>query len=132
MTAVLAVFRDLRFAIKSLRRSPSFTLIAIVTLGLGIGANTSMFSLLDGYMLRPPPYPDSEHIDRIYRTTPRDQHGSASPAEYLDLKSEMGAYGEIAAYGNSDMNLSEPGKPAEMVHGLRISPNLFSTLGKGE
>ena len=60
---------DLRFAIKSLGRSPGFTLIAIVTLGLGIGANTSMFSILNGYMLRPAPYPDSDRLDRIYRAT---------------------------------------------------------------
>ena len=67
--------RDVGFAIKSLRRSPGFTLIAVVTLGLGIGANTSMFSVLNGYMLRPAPYPDSERLDRIYRTTRPESPG---------------------------------------------------------
>ena len=116
-------------AIKSLCRSPGFTLIAIVTLGLGIGANTSMFSILNGYLLRPAPYADRDRLDRIYRATRQDSRGGFSPADYLDLKSEMSGYGEIAAYTSSDMSLSEPGKPAEMAQGLRISANLFSTLG---
>ena len=83
----LAVLGDLRFAVKSLARSPGFTLIAIVTLGLGIGANTSMFSILNGYMLRPLPYPDSDRLDRIYRATAQNSRGGVSPADYLDLKS---------------------------------------------
>ena len=120
---------DLHLAIQSLRRSPGFTLIAIVTLGLGIGANTSMFSIVNGYMLRPAPYPDSDLLDRIYRATAQDSRGGVSPADYLDLKSEMNGFGEIAAYGGLDINLSEPGQPAEMAHGLRISANFFSTLG---
>jgi predicted permease len=120
---------DLRFAVQSLRRSPGFTLIAIITLGLGIGANTSMFSVANAYMLQPAPYADSEHLDRIYRATPRESRGGVSPADYLDLKSEMNGYGEIAAYGGADMSLSEPGKPAEMTSALRVSANLFETLG---
>jgi predicted permease len=129
VSAGLAVLRDLRFAAKSLVRSPSFTLIAVITLGLGIGANTSMFSILNGYMLRPSPYPDRDRVDRIYRATRRDARGGISPADYLDLKSQMSGYGDIAAYTVSDMSLSEPGKPAEMAEGLRVSANLFSTLG---
>ena len=120
---------DLRLTIKSLGRTPGFTLIAIITLGLGIGANTSMFSVLNGYMLRPAPYTDANRLDRIYRATQRDSRGGFSPADYLDLRSEMSGYGEIAAYTTSDMSLAEPGKPAEMADGLRVSANLFSTLG---
>src|SRR5881296_2461534 len=100
--AGLAILGDLRFAVKSLQRSPGFTLIAIITLGLGIGANTSMFSILDGYMLRPAPYPDRDRLDRIYRAIPQNARGGFSPADYLDLKSEMDGYGEIAAYAASD------------------------------
>ena len=129
MSAGFPVFRDLRFALKSLQRTPGFTLIAIITLGLGIGANTSMFSVLDGYLLRPAPYPERERLERIYRTTPKNSRGSFSPADYLDLRSEMGGYGDIAGYAISDMSLSEPGKPAEVAEGLRISANLFSVLG---
>jgi len=59
--------RDLRLALHSLRRSPGFSLIAVVTLALGIGANTSMFSILNGYMLKPSPYPERERLERIFR-----------------------------------------------------------------
>jgi putative ABC transport system permease protein len=120
---------DLRFALKSLFRSPGFTLIAVITLALGIGANTSAFSILNALLLRPLPYADSRQLERIYRTTAQSSRGGVSPADYLDLKSQTNGYGEIAAYGVSDMSLSEPGEPAEMALGLRISANLFHTLG---
>ena len=129
MSAGLPLLRDLRFAVKSLHRSPGLVLIAVVTLGLGIGANTSMFSIVNGYMLRPGPYPDSDRLDRIYRTTPQNSRGGISPADYLDLKPEMSGYGEVAAYARSDMSLSEPGRAAEMALALRASANLFTTLG---
>jgi predicted permease len=125
----MPIIGDLRFAIRSLRRSPGFALVAIVTLGLGIGANTSMFSILNGYMLRPAPYADSERLDRIYRATPKNSLGGVSAADYLDLKTEMKGYGDIAAYAVSDMSLAEPGNPAETAEGIRITANLFSVLG---
>lgn len=120
---------DLRHALKSLLRSPGFTLVAVVTLGLGVGANTSMFSILNAYMLRPAPYPDRQSVDRVYRATRQQSRGGVSPADYLDLKADTSGYGEIAAYASSDLSLSEPGRPAEMAVGLRASANLFSVLG---
>ncbi len=125
------ILRDGRLAACSLRRSPGFTFIAVVTLALGIGANTAAFSILNALLLRPLPYADSAQLDRIYRTTAENSRGGISPADYLVLKREMNVYGEIAAYGVSDLSLSEPGQPAEMAAGLRISANLFATLGTG-
>ncbi len=129
MNELSAILRDLCLALKSLRRSPGFTFIAIVTLGLGIGANTAAFSLVNEIFLRPLPYPDSDQMDRVYRATPQNSRGGVSPADYLDLKAEVSGYGEIAAYAFSDMSLSEPGESADMARGLRTSANLFSTLG---
>ncbi|MGH9457138.1 MAG: ABC transporter permease, partial [Thermoanaerobaculia bacterium] len=120
---------DLALALRSLRRTPGFTFIAIVTLALGIGANTSMFSLLNGYFLTPAPYPDSDRLDRLYRATPRDARGGFSPADWLDLRTQHAAYGDIAAYAGAEMSISDPRRPAEVAEGLRVSANLFSVLG---
>src|SRR5206468_4076621 len=123
------VMNDLRLALRSLRRSPGFVLVAVVTLGAGIGANTSTFSIPNEVLLRPLPYPDSGQLDRIYRATPQNSRGGVSPADYLDVKPQMSGYGEIAAYVFSEMNLSDPGQPAEVANGLRLPANLLSTLG---
>ena len=74
-----------------------YTLGAIVTLGLGIGANTSMFSILNGYMLRPAPYADRDRLDRIYRTTRQERRGGISPARtFLMSRLSSGLPGTIA------------------------------------
>jgi putative ABC transport system permease protein len=123
------LFQDTRFALRQLTKSPGFTLTAIVTLGLGIGANTSMFTVINGLVLRPLPYADADHIDRLYRATAQNPRGGFSPADYLDLKSAMSGYGEVAAYGEAPLSIAEPGQPAEMPPGFRASANLFSVLG---
>lgn len=119
---------DLRFAIRSLLRSPGFTFIAVLTLALGIGANTAAFSILNALLLRPLPYPESRQLERIFRATPQNARGGVSPADYFDLRAQASGYGEIAAYGVAEVSLSEPGQPAEMTAGLRVSADLFSTL----
>ena len=120
--------QNLRLAFRQLLRSPGFTLLAIITLGLGIGANTGMFSILNSVLLKPLPYPQSEQLDRVDRATAQNPVGRVSPADFLDLKREMQAYGEIAAYTLGDTSLSEPGQPAEMVRALRATANLLATL----
>lgn len=120
---------SLGLAARSLIRSPSFTLLAIVTLGLGIGANTAMFSIVNSVLLKPLPYPKSEQLQRLDRVTPQNPQGRVSAADYLDLRREMQIYGDIGAYALGDTSLSEPGQPAEVVRALRITANLLSVLG---
>ena len=119
---------NLRLAFRQLIRTPGFTILAIITLGLGIGANTAMFSILSSVMLKPLPYPQSEQLDRIDRATAQNPQGRVSPADFLDLQREMHGYGEIAAYTLADTSLSEPGQPAEVVRALRATANFFSIL----
>jgi putative ABC transport system permease protein len=119
---------DLRFAFRRLVNTPGFTLIAIVTLGAGIGANTSAFSVLNEVFLRPLPYPDSQSLDRIYRKTAQTSRGSVSAADYLDARQQLSSYGEITAYGVFDVSLAEPGEPAQFAGGLRIAENFWSVL----
>ncbi len=121
--------QDLRFALRQLLKSPGFTLLAIITLGLGIGANTSMFSVLNMLMLKPLPYADSAQLDSIYRTTAQNPEGGVSPADFLDFQRETHGYRAVAAYAPGDTSLSKPGRPAEMVPAIRITANFFSTLG---
>src|SRR3954463_5241983 len=119
---------NLLFAARALLRSPGFTFLAVVTLGLGIGANTAMFSLINSILLKPLPYPQSEQLQRLDRGTPQNPQGRGSAADYLDFRQEMDGYGDIGAYALGDTSLSEPGQPAEVVRALRITANLFSVL----
>lgn len=119
---------NFRLAFRQLIRTPGFTLMAIITLGLGIGANTAMFSILNTILLKPLPYPESAQLDRIDRATPQNPQGRMSPADFLDLQREMQSYGEIGAYALGDTSLSEPGQPAEVVRALRTTANFFSVL----
>jgi predicted permease len=121
--------KDFRLALRQLTKSPGFTLLAIVTLGLGIGANTSMFRLLNGVLFEPLPYTDSAQLDRIYRATAQKREGNISPADFLDLQHAKHGYAAVAAYAPGDASLSEPGRPAEMASAVRATANFFSLLG---
>ena len=123
------LWRTLRFAVRSLLRSPGFALLAIITLALGIGGNTMMFSAFTSIMQKPLPYPGQEALERFYRATPQDASGDFSPADFHDLQRAAANYGEVAAYTPSDSSLSESGRPAEMVSGIRCTANLLELLG---
>ena len=88
-----------------------------------------MFSVLNGILLKPLPYAGNAQLESIYRSTAQNPKGGISPADFLDLQREMRGYGTIAAYMAADTSLSEPGRPAEMAAGIRITSNFFSTLG---
>lgn len=121
--------RDLQFAARQLLRSPGFSLLAIVTLGLGIGANTSMFSLVNGIMLKPLPYADLDRLSAVYRATPQKSDGGLAPADFLDLQKVRGSYGDFAAYRMGRVSLSDPGQAAQIAFAAQTSANLFSVLG---
>lgn len=121
--------KDFRLALRQLASHPGFSLLAIVTLGLGIGANTSMFSVLNGVMLKPLPYADLDQLDRVYRATPQQPDGNISPADFRDLVQARDGYGDVAAYSVGNVSLAEPGRPAELTFAARATSNLFSLLG---
>jgi putative ABC transport system permease protein len=120
--------KDVRFALRHLAKSPGFTLLAIVTLALGIGANTSMFSALNSILLKPLPYPETEQLFRIDRVSPQDPASRISPADFLDFRREGARFGEVAGYALGDTSLSEPGQPADIARALRTTANFFGTL----
>lgn len=121
--------KDFRGALHQLARAPGFTVLAIVTLGLGIGANTAMFSVLNGILLKPLPYSESAQLDRLYRATPQNPEGYFAPADWLDFQQARASFGDAAAYTAGHASLSDTGQPAEMAYAGRSSLNLFSLLG---
>jgi putative ABC transport system permease protein len=123
-----ALYRDLRFAVRGLCRSPGFTAVALLTLALGIGATSAIFSVVDGVLLRPLPYADP---DRIVTAL----HGGRSPvapANYLDWRAQSRAYDSTAAaqaWGpQREATLYGRGRP-EALRGLRVTADLFQVLG---
>jgi putative ABC transport system permease protein len=122
-------WRSVCFAVRSLGRNPVFTVIAIATLALGIGANTAMFSVINTVALKPLPYPDSFQLDLIRRSSPQDFRGAIAAADFLDLRAAQAQYGEIAAYAVNDVSLAPPGAPADFAPALRVTSNFFSVLG---
>jgi|CXWL01.1.fsa_nt_gi predicted permease len=122
-------WHDLQLGVRSLRQSPGFTLLAVITLALGIGANTSMFSVLNGVMLKPLPYAHLPQLDRLYRATAQNSEGNVSPADFREFQQAKDGYGDAAAYTPESVSLAEPGRPAEMAASARATANLFSLLG---
>jgi predicted permease len=118
--------QDFRYAVRTLGRQPVFAVVAILTLSLGIGLNTAMFSFLNALLLRPLPFPQADQLMRLYRTTPQNQHGGFSPADYLALEQEEATIGRVAGYQQSSVTLDEPGRASQW---LRVSADLFDVLG---
>ncbi len=120
---------DLRHAVRSLAKSPGFTALAVLTLALGIGLNTSMFSLLNLLVLRPLPFPERDQLVRVYRTTPQSQTARHYYPGFLELAPEVSSVATLAAWRFWNYALAVEGRPAVNLNGWRVSSNLFSTLG---
>jgi predicted permease len=122
--------RDLRRVFRSLRRSPAYAAAAILTLALGIGANTAIFSALDGVVLKPLPYPKPDRLVIVAHYNPMLKYPTyLSYPDFLDWQREAGSFEQIAALTPlSGFDLTNPGTP-EHVNGYEVSANFFSTLG---
>jgi predicted permease len=123
-----ALFDDARFGIRQLRKSPAFTLTAVLTLALGIGANATIFSWLNSVILNPLPRVDSRDLVSVRWRTP-EGHGSAfSWPDYLDMKGRARTVESLTAGTMAPFSLGENTQP-ERVWGLFVASNYFSTLG---
>jgi len=99
------LLHDLRYAIRRLTRAPGFTFLAVLTLALGIGANSAIFSVVNAVLLRPLPYPEPEQIDRVFSTR-RGEHIPLSGPDFFQMKDETRAYESLAAFTFSFPNLT--------------------------
>jgi len=123
-----SIFQDLQFAVRTFRRSPGFTFAVLFTLALGIGANTAIFSVVDGALLHPAPFPEADRLVSLYQTLP--QGGDRNAVSYpnlLDWQQQSQTFEAIAGVRMVTFTLTGRGDP-ERIAGLAVSSNLLSVL----
>jgi len=123
--------QDIRYAFRTLLKQPVFTLIAVLTLTLGIGANTAIFSLVYQILLRPLPYAAADRLVFVWNTYPLMglEKASVSIPDYIDRKTQADAIEDATLFTGRALNLAENGQ-AEQVRALSVTPSFFSTLGR--
>jgi len=119
---------DIRYGIRMLRQAPGFTLIVVLTLALGIGANTALFSVVNGVLLHPLPYPEPEQLVRLHESKPSFETGSISYPNFRDWQKENKTFSAMAISRGNSFALSGIGE-AEQVNAELISSDFFSLLG---
>ena len=120
-----SLLQDLRFGLRMLVKNPIFTLIAVVTLSLGIGANTALFSVVDAVLLRPLPYPEPDRLVFLWAGAPG--YGSSIP-DYYAWRDQNRVFDGLAGFYNGNFNLSSEGGAPEFIQGAYITSNLFQVL----
>jgi putative ABC transport system permease protein len=124
---------DLRFAFRQLRKTPGFALVAVLTLALGIGANTAIFSVVNAVLLKPLPFPHADELVAVGMTDTRDNHAKAdlnslSYPDFFDLRDQNRTLAKLAVYHDRTFALSEQ-DGARSVRGLKASAQIFDVMG---
>ena len=122
-----ALSRDLQYAIRMLRKSPGSPTVATLTLALGIGANTAIFSFVDGVLLKPLPYPDADRIVRVLEKPPRGERNGISTLNFLDWQKDNAVFDFMAAQSGGSATLTGVGEPVQL-RGARVSARLLRHL----
>jgi putative ABC transport system permease protein len=125
------LLQDIRYGIRTLAKNPGFTLVAVLTLALGIGANTAIFSVVQNVLLRPLPYPEPHKLVEIFNTyPPQVPRGGLSPGDYADWKEQNRSFSEMGAYVriSQGFNLTGEGEPQRVLASY-ASAGLFPMLG---
>src|SRR5436190_4483261 len=120
--------RDLRHAARGLWRSPGFSLVVILTLALGIGGNTAVFSVVDQLLLRPLPYPDGDQLVMVEESVGANPHADVSPANWLDWQRDSRTFRRFAAWRSWSFTLTGTGEPRR-VNAQQVSSEFFPLLG---
>jgi hypothetical protein len=121
------LIQDVRFAVRTLRKSPGFLSIALLTLAVGIGATTTIFSVVDAVLLRPLPFPESDRLVAVYQTLPSKGvfNNGVSYLNYLDFTRQTRSFEQLAAIRMHDFTLTGEGEPVLVPAGT-VTSNLFS------
>jgi putative ABC transport system permease protein len=123
------LFQDFRYALRQLRKNPGFTAVAVLTLALGLGANTAIFSVIDAVLLRPLPFHSPSRLVVVKPTEPgrRDDIGVSYPT-FLDWRARNHVFDGLSVFREDDFTLTGRGEPAHLT-GAVVSANIFSVLG---
>src|SRR5215470_18330060 len=121
------ISQDLRYSVRMLLKSPGFAAIVVITLALGIGVNTALFSVVNGVLLNPLSYPHSEQLVAVYGTAPGFSQGPASYLNFLDWQHNNQTFSSMAIYRNQDYNITDSTE-AQRLSGYMVSADFFSTL----
>ena len=124
------VLRDIRIGLRSLRKAPGFSAVAILVLALGIGANTAIFSIADAFLLKPVNLPDTQHLTVLLEKAPSETLAGSgvSPADFQDWRQQSKSFSAISAWMWSAASLTGTALP-EQVQGYKVSPNFFDVCG---
>src|SRR5688500_12482129 len=112
------LLQDLKYAARALRRTPGFTLAAVLTLALGIGATTAIFSVVNGIVLRPLPYPAADRLVAVWNSWDDTPRGGISPAEYLDYLRGVDAFSHFGVYVTDFTAVTGGGQPERVPTGF--------------
>jgi putative ABC transport system permease protein len=125
----MEIFRqDLRYAWRALRERPGFTAVAVLTLALGVGGNTAVFSIVNAMLLRPLPFPNPDRIVMAWVKTQAQPQSAASYPEYEDWRAQARSFEDMAVWRGQSVNLTGDGEPERLV-GNYDSVNIFTLLG---
>src|SRR5579872_859507 len=125
---VEVLLQDLRYALRMMRKNPGFTAVAVITLALGIGANTAIFSVVEGVVLAPLPYSRPGRLVMVWENNPRFPRVWDSYPNFQDWQRSAGSFRQMTAFREQGVDLTSPGAPSHMNAG-QIAADFFSTLG---
>src|SRR4030095_174682 len=124
------LLQDLRYGARALRRNPGFTSIAVITLALGIGANTAIFSVVNSVLLRPLSYPEPERLMMVHGISLQAAQGQSPlcEADFLDWKSQNQVFESLAGFSSNRFNYTG-GETPEQIEGAWVTADFFATIG---
>src|SRR5947199_7035672 len=122
------LLQDLRFGARTLAKAPGLSVVAVIALALGIGANTAMFSIVNTVLLRPLPYAEPDRLVQLYTSMPQFREASVSYPNFLDWQQRSRSFDSMAAYRGDTFNLTGEVTP-ERLRGEMASADIFVTLG---
>ncbi len=109
------LLQNLRFAVRQLSKRPAFAAVAVLTLALGIGVNTTIFSVVNTVLLRPLPYADADRVVMVWNSLTTSEKASLSEPELMDYREEVRSFEQLAAYRPIDVNLTGDAKPERLA-----------------